>query len=652
MAGDKAPPKGLFKDESSGLMDEGTLSIGLFEDEFPESISTNPFIDPVEEDIARSLDTYPDQIRQEAQRRLSCIHWFEKRNKAGWTAKNLEPLFEEASKHLEGPLPSWRTLAGWRSVYEKSARSVEALAPKHHRKGNREAKVPGDALYYWRAVNEKYMHTERPTIAAAYEHYKDLIVLANKDLVTGRIEIVSERAFYNRVKKLPPYDVALARDGKRYADKQYQSVGAHIKPTRALERVEIDHTPLDLILLDDELSLPLGRPYLTALVDSYSRCLVGFYLGYKEPSYDSVRKALLNSCLSKDYVKEQYPSVKNEWGCEGKIETLVVDNGAEFWSKNLEHACRAVVSDVQYNPVARPWLKPMVERFFGTINRKLLVSIPGKTFSKIDELKDYNPQKDAVMHFSAFMDIFHKWIVDVYHQSPNSRETNIPSVSWARGVREFPPITYQGDAVERLIIELGQTIHPVLRKGGVVFLDLKYSNEKLTEYRKTNPPPSGDEKLKVVVKVNPSDLSYVYVYLDADQRYIKVPCVDPDGYTDGLTLFQHLTNRQFTKVFIRSQVNMVGLAEARQYIDHRIQAEIEEVKKSGKRKKKQIKGIKSIARHRNIGSDAASSIVKAHEGAPKIASVLEGDRGENQGNDETEDIFDNWDDLVSHLDAY
>tara|TARA_R110002094_G_scaffold121246_1_gene116046 strand:- start:1132 stop:2274 length:1143 start_codon:yes stop_codon:yes gene_type:complete len=380
--------------------------------------------------------------------------------------------------------------------------------------------------------------------------------------------------------------------------------------------------------------------------------LVGFYLGYKEPSYDSVRKALLNSCLSKDYVKEQYPSVKNEWGCEGKIETLVVDNGAEFWSKNLEHACRAVVSDVQYNPVARPWLKPMVERFFGTINRKLLVSIPGKTFSKIDELKDYNPQKDAVMHFSAFMDIFHKWIVDVYHQSPNSRETNIPSVSWARGVREFPPITYQGDAVERLIIELGQTIHPVLRKGGVVFLDLKYSNEKLTEYRKTNPPPSGDEKLKVVVKVNPSDLSYVYVYLDADQRYIKVPCVDPDGYTDGLTLFQHLTNRQFTKVFIRSQVNMVGLAEARQYIDHRIQAEIEEVKKSGKRKKKQIKGIKSIARHRNIGSDAASSIVKAHEGAPKIASVLEGDRGENQGNDETEDIFDNWDDLVSHLDAY
>ncbi|MFT6915603.1 MAG: putative transposase [Motiliproteus sp.] len=315
-------------------------------------------------------------------RRISYLRWFEKHNKAGWTAKNLEPLLKEASQHLQGPLPNWRTLAGWRSAYEQSGRSAESLAPNHHRKGNREAKVLTDALYYWRAVNEKYLRRERPSIAAAYEYYKDLITLANRDLVEGRIDIISARAFYNRIEKLPPYDVALARYGKRYADRCFQSVGAHIKPTRVLERVEIDHTPLDLILMDDTLGLPLGRPYLTALIDSYSGCLVGFYLGYNEPSYNSVRKALLNSCLSKDYVKKQYPSVKNEWRCEGKIETLVVDNGAEFWSKNLEHACRAVVSDIQYNPVARPWLKPMIERFFGTINRKLLVSIPGKTFQR------------------------------------------------------------------------------------------------------------------------------------------------------------------------------------------------------------------------------------------------------------------------------
>jgi putative transposase len=268
----------------------------------------------------------------------------------------------------------------------------------------------------------------------------------------------------------------------------------------------------------------------------------------------------------------------------------------------------------------------------------------------VDELKDYKPQKDAVMRFSVFMEVFHKWVIDVYHQSPNSRETNIPSVSWDQGVKSFPPIIYQDDVAERLIIEFGQTLHPMLRQRGVVFLDLWYSNENLTAYRKANPPPAGSKNLKMVVKVNPSDLSYVYVYLDADQRYIKAPCVDPEGYTQGLTLFQHQTNRRFLRAFHRSQVNTEMLAEARLYIDQRIESEIEEVKRSGKRKQKQIKGVKTVAKHRNVGSDAASSIVKTPNN-----NALGNTR--DAGGDESvksaaKDLINNWDDIASDLDAY
>ncbi len=37
--------------------------------------------------------------------------------------------------------------------------------------------------------------------------------------------------------------------------------------TRPLERVELDHTPLDLIVVDEEDRLPIGRPTVTLALD-------------------------------------------------------------------------------------------------------------------------------------------------------------------------------------------------------------------------------------------------------------------------------------------------------------------------------------------------------------------------------------------------
>jgi len=41
-------------------------------------------------------------------------------------------------------------------------------------------------------------------------------------------------------------------------------------PTEILERVEIDHTVLDLFLVDVDDRLPIGRPTLTTALDVYS----------------------------------------------------------------------------------------------------------------------------------------------------------------------------------------------------------------------------------------------------------------------------------------------------------------------------------------------------------------------------------------------
>lgn len=649
---------------------EKVFGLDLFEDEFAtshgfeghEALFT-PFVNNAyafkdssfkpEDKDERPLDTYPKDLRYEALRRLSYIQWFEKRISGGWTKKNLKPLLDKAdfSSCLDGPIPSWRTLASWHSAYKNNGCAVESLVPQHYKKGKKIGKLADDECFFWRAMNEKYLRRERPSILSAYIYYCDLITLKNSGLVAGKLKAISQRSFYYRVSKLSPYEVDRARYGKQYADRKYKTIGAHARPTKVLERVEIDHTALDLMLLDDNIQVLLGRPYITALIDSFSKCLVGFYIGYKEPGYESVRKALLHAMLNKEHVKEKYPAVSCEWPCEGKIETLVVDNGAEFWSENLESACRSFVSNIQYNRVAHPWLKPLIERFFGQINQKLLVSIPGKTFSGIPELEGYNPEKDAVMRFSTFMDIFHKWVVDVYHQGPNSRGDHVPIIKWKQGVKELPPLVYRGDDERRVMMDLAPSIERVLGREGVRFAGLSYTCEILDEFRRSSSPLGKHKGTKVLVKIDPNDLSKVYVFLPGKKSCCIANAVDPDGYTLGLSLFQHQTNRRFQRKFNSYQVDHIALAEARIYIEDRINKEFEFIKNQSKNKKK-ASGMKKIARYKNVGSDGCFSVSNEIAEVDKDRQVEVG-RPKLEGEGEHDlSKFDDWDSHIAAWEPY
>lgn len=589
--------------------------------------------------IERDLASYPPEIQSEVRRRYEYIQWIEKHLKGGWTQKNLDPLIALASKEIKYPPPKWRALAKWWSLYSDSGRMLSALIPKVHRKGNRKQKVANDLVFFERAI-ERYLVTERTSIAAVYEYYADLIRIENQSLVSGKIQPLSYTGFYKRVKKLPAYEVMLARHGKYQADMEFNKIDAHMPPSRVLEKVEIDHTPLDLILLDDELDIPIGRPYLTILIDQFSKSIVGFHLGFEDPSYYSVMKAILNAIKPKDYVSEQYPMIEHEWYCQGKMESLVVDNGAEFWSKSLEQACLEVGIHIQYNPVRKPWLKALVERIFRTISSKLLVSIPGKTFSNIMQRDEYDSRKDAVMRFSVFNELFHQWVIDVYHYESDSRKRLIPYVKWQEGVSLMPPVSYQAEDIEKLSVILGLQAYRKHRRGGIHLHGLRYDSDELADYRRMKP-----QDTKVLTKTNPDDISSIYVYLDRHQRYLKVPCIDPIGYTRQLSLTQHRINQRLHRDFISQQVDLDGLARVRMYIHERIEREAEDLKRLQRgRSKRTTGGMARLAKHNGVRSDSDASCVP--EALPAL-NVIEPKNPQKELPDSDE-----WDDFISKLDPY
>lgn len=603
-----------------------------FEDEFAKEPPRFEKLEP--KSVNRDLATYPKEVQLIALARLKYIMWVKQRLKGGWTERNLSPLLKSVPQFEGENLPSWRTLARWYKSYQSAEGNILSLIPKHHRKGNRNTYSDTDKFYEM-ALN-RYLTKERLSVAAVYRYYKDLIILENDSVISKPLKILTYKAFSNRIKSLPQYDVMVARFGKRLADIEFEKVESHKLPLRPLERVEIDHTPLDIILLDDETLVPLGRANLTLLIDVFSRCILGFHIGFRSPGYIAVMHAIRQAMSPKEGIIGRYPSIENDWPCHGKIGTLVVDNGCEFWSNSLDSACSQVVTNIQFNKIERPWHKPFVEGMFKNINNGFTKSIPGKTFSNPIEKADYDPKKYASIRFSTFVEQFHKWVVDVYHKEPDSRFRYIPYDLWREGEDLGLVHKLDNQEVEDLKVILGIYAERTLRKGGISYENIRYDSEELASYRKQM---GRRESRKVKVKINPEDISEIYVFIDGINNYISVPSANPStAYTKGLSLELHKANFRLSKASVKDNVDEVSLAKARLFINDRIEEEVKEVSKALRKSK--VSGTKLIARTKNIHSENLKS----------IAEPLLPPEEEKQVEDETKGA--DWDDFISDLEAF
>jgi transposase InsO family protein len=117
---------------------------------------------------------------------------------------------------------------------------------------------------------------------------------------------------------------------------------------RPFEIGHIDHTELDVEVVCSRTGRVLGRPWMTLLIDAYSRRVLAVYLTFDPPSYRSCMMVL--------------------WECVRRHRRLpqivVADGGKEFESTYLE----ALLADDQCTKKVRPGAKP---RFGSVCARRL-----------------------------------------------------------------------------------------------------------------------------------------------------------------------------------------------------------------------------------------------------------------------------------------
>lgn len=473
---------------------------------------------------------------------------------------------------------SMRSIYRWMKDYENSGGDMRSLIPNHARSGGAgQSRLEIDLLNLVDAIIKEFvLKREKCTIDDVLAICATRIEEENRFRAKNeKLSLPSRTTIARRINALDLKDRLEARNGKRKARKMLQQAGQIKYPELPLERVEVDHTKTDLIVIDETDNLPLGRLTLSYILDCPTRYPLGYYLGFEPPSYYAVLECLYNSILPKPNTKELY-GTEHDWIACGIPKTLVTDQGKEFIGKDLVDACESLGIALDKAPIRTPEFKASVERGFGTINTGLFHKLPGSTFSNFIERGDYNSVHEACISMQELERTLNLFIVDVYAEKHHRGLNGIPARRWEYALKTnfFPRLPPDKDTLR---IMLGRVDHRVIQPYGIEFHKIRYNSSDLGFLRNR----LAGQQIKI--KYHPGDLSRVHIFDPFEKAYLEIPALDQD-YTRGLSLWKHKVVLSFARKN-GDEVDLPALGRAILKIQNIVEAARDRSRKTSTRSK-------------------------------------------------------------------
>ena len=265
---------------------------------------------------------------------------------------------------------------------------------------------------------------------------------------------------------------------------------------------QCDHTRADVLLVDKYGEL-LGRPWLTTVIDTYSRCIIGINLGFDAPSSQVVALALRHAILPKNYSTEY--RLHEEWGTYGLPQHFYTDGGKDFRSNHLNQI------GVQLGFVChlrdRPSEGGIVERPFKTFNTELFSTLSGYTGSNVQERPE-EAEKEACLTLRDLERKLVRYIVDNYNQRLDARMGDQTRFQrWESGLIAALDVL----SVRELDICLMKQARRRIQRGGYIqFENIMYRGEYLAGYAGKT----------VILRYEPRDITEVMVYRHEDNKEV------------------------------------------------------------------------------------------------------------------------------------
>jgi putative transposase len=445
--------------------------------------------------------------------------------------KLIEPLLHSDPRHEKSAVKSraravrvhFTTLYRYLNLYRQDG-DLSALAPKR-RRGRRDLRID-------KAVEA--------IVAAAI----DEVFIRGKSSTRRLNKVIRQRCTANGL-PVPHKNTVrrrlLERDAREVAEKRLGHTaelamrmvkGGDPRATQPLRLVQMDHTLLPVYVSRKHLK-PF-RPWLTLVLDVYSRMVLGFALTFKGPSANTVSIALTHAFLPKDEFLKKH-DIPGEWPCWGLMDILSCDNGSDFRGKVLKKVCESprynIVQD--FRPVAQPQYGAHIERLARTL-KSYVRDIVGALGSTRRQRPPTKYKDEDLFTLGELEGWITELIVSVYHTSHHSELGMTPLERFRQGIHgtsDQPgrgvPQLLSPTAVKRLRLDFLPSEPRTIGRQGISLNAIKYSSLALEPLFDAATARGSQRSRKLDVRFDPADVRAVYVLDPATDEYLTVPSADP-----------------------------------------------------------------------------------------------------------------------------
>lgn len=371
-------------------------------------------------------------------------------------------------------------------------------------------------------INELFLTRQRQRVS-------DIVLEVRKRCRTLGFQAPSRKAIDLRVRLRPAAEVHRKRHGRKAARDRFAPAIGSLDAPWPLSLVQIDHTLVDVIVVDSRTREPIQRPWLTLAIDVHSRCVAGFHLSLDPPSATSVALCIAHAALPKsNWLMAR--DIEAEWPVSGIPERLHLDNAKEFRSEALKQGCHEHGVGIDYRPVRTPHYGAHIERLIGTMMGAVHL-LPGSHFSNIFERGDLDAEAEAVMTLAELETWLALEITGSYHARIHSALETTPSAAW--GLTAGQSRLRMPADLRQFLVDFLPSEQRVLQRDGFHLFHIRYWSNELRWLM-------ARESRKYTLKYDPRDLSRIFV-LTEDGIIEARPA---DLTRPAITLWEHRAARR------------------------------------------------------------------------------------------------------------
>lgn len=413
------------------------------------------------------------------------------------------------------------TLYRWADIYRASGYVLSCLLEEKRDGGRGQGRL-AEAVEILIAdyIKNDFLKLQKPTPAAAATEIRRRCSKAN-------LPLPAVNTIRLRLGWIAQRDHVKMRLGTAAAEDRFDKIEGSIPNANwPLAIVQMDHTLLPVMIVDDVHRLPIKRVWITLAIDVFSRVCLGFYLTLDPPSAMSAGMCVTHCMLPKTEWLGLRPTEGGKWPFFGTMDSLHCDNAREFRGDMLLVACNEYDIDLILRPVKKPRYGAHIERLMGTVSERLK-SLKGATFSGPSEKGEYDADGNACMTFDAL----EKWLIlaftNYHFNIVHSGIGTTPEQRWREGVMGTKTLPRRGlqpppADTQKLRLDFLPFFERVINPYGVEIDGVTYYDDVLRPYIGLTQPANPNRGIEYRFRRDPRDVSQIYFFEATTQRYYKI----------------------------------------------------------------------------------------------------------------------------------